>query len=256
MIREILPREYDLVFEFAKKDIARNYFILLGLKSKKPVYNKIYGEYVENQLKSILLQRKSGILQFFASEEFDLNGFINLISRIKYSGLIGPRSYCEKFIGKDLFQSFKEGAYISKLGKDSEIKNSEKEYRTRKISLNDLDQIVELYKSVFSSFAPKEIMEEKLMTQRGRGICIEKNGEIISVAQSDFETKDGAVIVGIATRKDYRGKGLATICLEELSRALLEEGKDLYLQYDNLEAGKIYEKLGFEIIDQVIHLKK
>ena len=38
MIKEIHPKEYDSVYKFAEKDIARNYFILLGLKSKK-----IYG---------------------------------------------------------------------------------------------------------------------------------------------------------------------------------------------------------------------
>lgn len=255
MIKEIQPREYDLVYKFAEKDIARNYFILLGLKGNKQVYDNIYGEYIENQLNAILLKRKSKVLQFFAPNEFDLNGFANLISTLEYTSLIGPRSYCDKFMDKGIFQSAKEGAYISKLGKESAIKPFKAKYKIRHISTDDLDEIVALYKDIFSSFAPKEIMEEKLKTKRGRGICIEEDEKIISVSQTDFETKDGAVIVGIATRKDHQGKGMATECLQELSRTLINEGKDLYIQYDNLEAGKIYEKLGFKILDQVVHLK-
>ncbi len=68
--------------------------------------------------------------------------------------------------------------------------------------------------------------------------------------------RDAAVIVGVATSKDYRCKGLATECLQVLCSRFLKEGKDLYLQYDNLEAGKIYERLGFRNVDQVIHYRK
>lgn len=256
MIREILASEYELVYKFAEKDIARNYFILLGLRSDKQLYDKIYGEYIEGQLKAILLRRNSGTLQFFAPRDYDLDGFVSLISTLEYTGLIGPRSYCDVFLDKGIFQTAKDGAYISKLGKNYHMKPFKNKYKTRKISVEDLDEIVTLYKEVFSSFAPKKIMEEKLKTKRGRGLCIEDKGKIISVSQTDFETKDGAVIVGIGTRKDYRCKGLATECLQELSRSLLDEGKNLYIQYDNLEAGKIYERLGFKILDQIVHLTK
>ena len=60
----------------------------------------------------------------------------------------------------------------------------------------------------------------------------------------------------MATRPDYTGQGLATECLQLLSSRLLEEGKNIYLQYDNLEAGRIYERIGFKPIDQVMHYKK
>lgn len=255
MIREISLNECDVVYKFAEKDIARNYFILLALKSKIPVYEKIYGEYIEEKLKAVLFKRKSGTLQFYAPEKFDRSGFIELISTLEYKGLIGPRSYCDKLFDKSIFSTSTDGAYISKLGKEAEISALQTNYKTREISIEDLDDIVELYGQVFSSFAPKRIMKEKLLTKRGRGLCIEKKNKIISVAQSDFETKDAAIIVGIATKKEYRCKGLATQCLQELCKDLLSEGKDLYLQYDNLEAGRVYEKQGFEVLDQVVHLK-
>lgn len=256
MIVEIDESKYNLVYEFAKKDIARNYFILLGLKSKKTVFDKIYGEYIDGNLNSILLKRRSGTIQFYAEGEFNSDEYIKLISKLDYKGMIGPKSYCDKLFHKDIFTSSKEGAYISKLDKNFKILPIETDFKMRAISVNDLDEIVEIYKEVFTSFAPKSIMEDKLKNKRGRGICIEKNGQILSLAQSDFEVEDGAIIVGIGTRKEYRCKGLATQCLQKLCKDLLEEGKDLYLQYDNLEAGKIYERQGFKVLDQVVHFTK
>ena len=256
MIKEIPSNEYHLVRRFAETDVGRNYFILLGLTGNRQVYDKIYGEYRGGGLRAALFRRKSGVLQFFAPGEFDLDGFVSLISTLEYDMLIGPRSYCDKFLYKGLFTSMEDGAYISKLDNNYTMEPFQNQYKTRNITVKDLDEIVKLYKGVFQSFSSKEIMEEKLNSRRGRGICIEEDGKIISVAQTDFEIKEAAVIVGVATNEDNRGKGLATKCLESLCNSLINEGKNLYLQYDNLEAGKIYERLGFKNIDQVIHYKK
>lgn len=195
-------------------------------------------------------------MQFYAPDEFDIDGFVELISTLKYDALIGPRSYCTAFYDKGLFTSLQDGAYISKLDRDSNMEAPSTNYNMREISTLDLDEIVELYKEAFESFSSKEVMEDKLSTNRGRGVCIVEDGKIIAAAQTDFETEDSAVIVGVATKNDCRHKGLATACTQYLCKALLLEGKDVYLQYDNLDAGRIYERLGFKRMDQVIHLKR
>lgn len=253
MIVEIEKGKYGSIRKLMENDVGRNYFILLGLTSKKEIYDKIYGEYHGEELKAVLFKRKSGTLQFYAPGKFDENAFVELISSLEYKSLIGARSYCDKFLDKGIFSSSEDGAYISKLDRDYKIKPFEIRSKIRDINLDDLDEIVELYKKVFKSFSPKEVMEEKLMSKRGRGICIEKDEKIISLAQTDFETSEAAVIVGVATSPDHKFKGLATECLKLLSSRLLNEEKNIYLQYDNLEAGKIYERIGFKAIDQVMH---
>lgn len=256
MIREILDSEKNMVFEFAKQDVLRNYFILLGLISQKTVYDKIYGEFIDDELKAILLKRKSGTLQFFSPGNFDLYGFKDIILLLNSQVMIGPKSYCSKFFNIGLFSNIKEGAYMAKLEEGHIEKWSNFKYNIRQVKIDDLEKIVELYRSTFPSFAPKEVMEEKLKSKRGRGVLIEKEGEILSVCQSDFETDDSAIIVGVATKEGYRCDGLATACLKAIIKSLSEEGKDLYLQYDNIQAGHIYEKLGFRVIDRIVHLKK
>lgn len=257
MIKEIKSTSFDMLKETVEEsDIARNYFILLGLNSKKKVYDKVYGEYEGKVLKAALFIRKSGLLQLFMPGDFDLEGFTDLINSLDCSKLIGPGQYCHSFFENGTFATAIPGAYIAKLGKCIMPEQIDNRILLRSIGIQDLDEIVKLYDRVFDSFSSKDVMETKLSTGRGRGICIEMGDRIVSVAQSDFETKTGALIVGVATDPGYRNKGLATLCTEYLSGTLQKEGKDIYLQYDNPNAGKIYDRLGFKVIDRVIHYSK
>ena len=255
MIKEIKDMEIPLLMSFLKNDVARNYFILLGLYSKKTIFDKIYGDFNGKDLGAVLFKRKSGTLQFYTGGDFNINGFTKIIKGLDYKGLIGARSYCDDFFDRGLFSTKKEGAYISKLDGNSQIQAVD-ENKLHKLQVEDLDDVLEIYKDVFVGFSPKEIMEEKLRTNRGRGICYKEDGRILSLAQTEFETEDSSLIVGVATHNSHRNKGLATLCMLNLIYQLRRENKDIFLQYDNLEAGRIYERLGFKTIDQVIHYIK
>ena len=257
MIRKLEESEYDRVLNFIKEDNARNYFIRLGFESKKTVYEEIIGEFdKEDNLKAVLLKRKSGNLQFYAKENFNIDGFSEYISKMDFSSLISPSSYCDKFLNKGLFSKVKDGAIIARLSVDNKmmLNNSISEVETLKVL--DLDEVVNLYEQVFTGFTSKSVMKEKLLSNRGRGVCIRKNGKIVSIAQSEFEDLKSAIIVGVATEPELQGLGLGSKCLEVLCNQLLEEGKDLYLQYDNMDAGRIYERIGFKPIDKVKHYIK
>lgn len=255
MIMEVVDHESKELRDFLEEDILRNYFILLGVTSPKPVYKKIYGQWEDGKLIGALFQRNSGNLQFYGQEGFDLQGFGEIINSMDYGEFIGPKSYCNGFLEDGIFSSYREGAYLSKLPKDSTMENIDKE-TIQRLKVEDLDRVVDLYEKVFPSFASKEVMERRLASKRGRGIYLEEDGKIICLAQSEFEVEDGALIVGVATDPKLQNRGLASKLLKVLCQELLDEGKNLYLQYDNLEAGKIYERLGFEIQDQVYHYER
>lgn len=257
MIREITRLEFDKVYDFIKKDSARNYFIRLGFDSNKAVYDKIFVELDERcNLGAVLLKRKSGNLQFYAKNTFDVDTFSQIMRKLDFKSLISPSSYCDEFLGKGIFTDYKNGAIIAKLSLEGTSIEYENHSEVRPLQINDLDKVVDLYKKVFNGFSSKSVMEEKLKLKRGRGICIYRDDELISVAQSEFEMKDSAIIVGVATDPEYQGMGLASKCLNILCSQLVEEGKDLYLQYDNMDAGRIYERIGFKPIDQVKHYIK
>lgn len=252
MIREISHNEIDEMLELLKNDVARNYFILLTLLSKIDSYDNIYGEWNNDELTAILLQRKSKTLQFYTKGLFDIDGFVDIISKLKYKSMISPSSYCDEFLNKGIFSTYVEASYISKLSFKTLYKSNPHPEVT-KLKIEDLGKAVELYAKVFNSHASRDIMERKILSSRGRGFCIKQGEDIISIAQTDFEGNSSALIVGVATDPKFQGKGLATKCLETL---ITELNRDLYLLYNNEEAGKLYEKLGFKVIDQVRHYKR
>lgn len=255
MIRELKENEFHSILNFVEQDIARNYFILLGLKNRKKMFDIIFKECNEKGDNAVLLKRTSGVLQFYAQNEFDVQGFSEIISSIEYDSMISPKSFCDKFIAQGIFKTVKEGAYIAKLDREYILTPFNIHHKIRSITVDDLDKIVDLYKNVFNSFSSKEVMEEKLNSGRGRGVCVEEGEKIICVAQTDFETDREAVIVGVATDKSNQGIGLATECMNVLCSHLLKKGKTIYIQYDSPNAGRIYERLGFKIIDQIYHCK-
>jgi len=256
LIKAVLPEEYSQVYEFIRQDNARNYFMRLGFESGKPVYEKIIGEWdEEGRLKAVLLKRLSGNMQFYSKGDFDTAGFVECISQIAFDALISPSSYCDKLLEHDLFSTVKDGAIIAKLD-CSKVRDFESYPEVKTLRVEDLDEILGLYEKVFTAFSSKKVMEERLRSGRGRGVCIKHEGKIVSVVQSEFEEKGSALIVGVGTAAEFQGKGLATKCLKVLCNELLREGKDLYLQYDNMEAGRIYEKLGFKPIDRVRYYKR
>ncbi len=257
MIRELWKEEYIKAHKFVMNDIPRNYFILLAFENKKPFYHEIVGEWNTNkELKAVLLKRKSGNIQFYAKGDFDINGFSKCISTMDFKALISPRSYCDKFLNKGLFTSVIDGAIIAELTSEKFYTVEQPKYEIDYLNVSDLDEVVRLYEKVFTSFSTKEVMTERLIGGRGRGLCIRSDGEILCVAQSEFETDRAALIVGVATKRGFENRGLATSCVWELCRRLLEENKNVYLQYDNMDAGRIYSKIGFKPVDQIKHYIK
>lgn len=256
MIKEISRSEYNKVYEFIRQDNGRNYFLRLGLENDRPIYENIIGQSGDKgELKAVLLKRLSGNLQFYAKGEFDEEGFAACISEMRFNSLISPRSYCDRFLNKGLFSTVEDGAIIAKLD-SSLIDEYELCAEVQSLKLEDLDEVVHLYEKIFSSFSSKDVMQKRLRSGRGRGVCIRHQGKIVSVVQSEFEELDSALIVGVGTAVDFQGRGLATKCLKVLCKQLAQEGKDLYLQYDNMDAGRIYERLGFKPMDQVRHYKR
>ncbi len=272
------------VINYLYKDPARNYFIILGILDKKPVFKSLYVQYKDDNLTSVLFQRNSGSLQFYAeSEDFDAAEIKRLISTMDYTSLISPYSYSHLIYNKTLFSEFERRAYICRLKtedlsrkclnviKDNyldinnsinilDINNSlnigEKDFVLKPLDISMLDSLDELYKEVFSTYASKSIMKSRLSDKRGRGYVLYHNGRLISAVQSEFENPNLAVIVGVATSKAYQKRGLAGFLLELICSELLSEGKELYLQFDNSDAGRIYYKLGFKEVDRVGHYLK
>jgi len=251
MIQTLSPKEMMRLFPWLLQDAGRNYFILLGLLDREPRFQQVFlqvgssGEPV-----AALFQRISGNIQFYGGGVIDVQGFRQIIREIHASELIGFQSICNVLNVPDLFSEAREGAFLAEWNSCARLEPESKDIVN--LREENLDAVVKLYSSVFSHFSSRSIMSEKLRSGRGRGVFIKKDGLVVAVAQTEMETMDSALIVGVATHPLYREQGLATQCLCALLQSLRHDEKTVVLQYDNPDAGKLYHRLGFEVRDRMI----
>lgn len=252
------------LLDLALTDPARNYFICYTLLGNQPYEASwaIIGNEDDPQSNTpnlAVFLRKSGLIQIAKQPTFDVEHYklslYRLLSEISWRQANVAEAFA-KIIGDMPFQiQVEKGARIAKC--------TAIDYRTTQsngVEIRCLDEsyipaITDLYKTVFESFARPEYMIEKLKSGRGRVIGAFRDGRMVSVAQTDFERADFALIVGVATDPEHQGKGYGRTLMEALCKVLLNEGKMLYLQYDSPVAGSLYESMGFKTVEQIMHIK-
>ncbi len=77
----------------------------------------------------------------------------------------------------------------------------------------------------------------------------DSEGKVVSAAQSSAEAHGAAMLGGVATLPEHRGKGLSTLCVGALCDYLFNIGTQtisLFYLKDNQSAGRVYQKLGFQ----------
>lgn len=98
-------------------------------------------------------------------------------------------------------------------------------------------------------YEPEEL-KNQLLTRLGEGMgrnyILKRDGEIIHHAATYAELDNLAVISGVITREDWRGKGVGTLAVRKLCHDLLQEGKKPCLFYYTKQAEGFYKKIGFE----------
>ena len=234
-----------------KENILENYFNILGLVSGNEVYKDIYVQYSKSkEVKSVIFLRKSGTIKFYAREGFLPEEISNFLKTIEYKSFIGPASYCSLIQNEDILTKSEKLTELCRLKSNINLEVSYNDH-IRKINLEHLDEVIEVYKKSFKSFASKEVLKQRIETKRGRAFGIFDNKKLISVAFTDFETRDEALIVGVATIPEYRNRGYGTELVKFLSSLLQFEKKEVYLEYEDQIAGNIYRKLGFCIVDSI-----
>ncbi|MBR6910322.1 MAG: GNAT family N-acetyltransferase [Candidatus Methanomethylophilaceae archaeon] len=84
------------------------------------------------------------------------------------------------------------------------------------------------------------------LEKKGRSyVLYDPNKEVIAHAGTHGESKKIAIIGGVITKGDHRGKGMATCLVRELCNDLIVEGKNVYLYSFNPVAIGLYKKIGF-----------
>ena len=255
MIRKLIERDRQQLLEFVCKKPAENLFIIgdveaFGFDNE---FQTLWGQFGEaGQLVAVLLKYESNYIPY-AEGDHDLDGFAEIINSDPYmrelSGLKEVVEKLEPLIPKK--KRSEKSFYYAKCQDLLEVRNAEALKRVEKLTLDEIEENVELLKGVPEFKASVITVESKkrmFEKDTGRTYFIRVNGEMATTASSTAENSSSAMIVAVATKEKFKRQGLATDCMVKLCQDLLSEGKELCLFYDNPAAGKIYKRLGFEDI--------
>lgn len=107
-----------------------------------------------------------------------------------------------------------------------------------------------IYKHVYTFDKLSEDLYRRLSEGFGRMFILRENGRIVAANSTNAETKEFAVIGGLITDPDYRGKGYGGQITAYTWNLIREEGKRglAYLLFDNEKTILLHKKLGYSFI--------
>lgn len=252
---------HQTVINALSKDVARNYFLLLGMRNPVKTYEKLW---FENMSGSVLALRRSGNAQLSLQkiQTALVDEIAQQIVDLRYQELITTKLMAASFKDLKILGSGKPRSYIASLSAQDFRPSPNLEAVTpsgsiRLLNEGDLPMLLELNALAFDHSAPEAMLRERIKGIYGRGFGIfSAEGMLIAALQTECETPRDVNLVGVATHPANRRQGLASALTSYVAALLLEEGKNPHLMFDNRDAGRIYETIGFKVFDQTIHFSR
>ncbi|MEH6891934.1 GNAT family N-acetyltransferase [Bacillus sp. JJ864] len=254
MIRKLTKHDHEQVITFLKNEAAFNLFLIGDIEAfgYDQDFQELWGQFtIENELHAVLLRFHDSFIAY-AQNSFQPEVFINQFLNYEHIKLSGKSEIIEQFenitslkLGKKLQTYFCECTTVKQLVKDTSKEG------IKIATLEDVDRIMYL-RTQITEFALADnsgkLLRQAIETNTGRTYYIENNGEILACASTSAENSLSAMVVGVCTHPNHRGKGYASQIVSKMILDFIAEGRTLCLFYSNPDAGRIYKRLGFEDI--------
>ena len=203
----------------------------------------------EDGIRCSALKYYEGLQLFDANGRMDAEQTAELIKSLKSHIVSSTIDVIEKLypLLKDSYEM--EQGYVTEMLSMPACEISEE---VRPAEVEEYDEIARLVCSdegVGGHYVPEELKEQlltRLEEGMGRNYILKHEGEIIHHAATYAELDNLAVISGVITREDWRGKGVGTLAVRKLCHDLLSEGKKPCPFYYTKQAEMFYRKIGFE----------
>ncbi|SCZ81377.1 GNAT family N-acetyltransferase [Acidaminobacter hydrogenoformans] len=279
MIRKLTEADRQTTLDFLLQEPEINLFAIGDIEQYgfETPFQALWGDFEPDtdRLQAVLLRYETNYIPYFKDPRYNPAVFAAIIlSDSDFRILSGRQSLVNttqaaiaraaRELGQPEPTYIEKSTYFCKLDSTSRLapETFTPEGHTpapKRATPDDAPRILHLLRGIDEFSATLTITEarlrENLKTGAARIYFIEDETQnLLTVAQTTAENSLSAMIVGVATHPDHRGRGLMTANLSALCRDLLAEGKILCLFYDNPAAGAIYHRLGFETIDQWLML--
>jgi predicted GNAT family acetyltransferase len=252
MTKQLFKENEKEIMNLVSDESSINLFIIGDIENFgfNTDFQQVWGDYNQDELKGVLLKYYNNVIIYYKDLDFDENNFFEIIQTFEDEKV----NYGGKKEVLDKFRKFFQNSHNTKDSFMCEFSKENLQIESKDIAfkIGDLNSAEKTFKFInaieeFSTFNDFEIYKKRFITSSGRLFYVEnENGEVIHSCESTAECSKGAMIIGVATAKEYRGKGYTTSVLGSLCKELLLEGKKPCLFFDNPKAGSIYLKMGFE----------
>lgn len=252
MILKLNDTHKSMILNYVGKEPSINLFIIGDIEQYgfDKDFQDIWASFDEdNNVNGILLRYMNNFVPYIDNVDTDVEEFKQIIKSYEGEKIIsGKGNIIEKF--KDVLNDYNEKVtYFCELRDDKKLVNYDDSVKIA--TEEDASRMQDLLLTIdeFTIRDSVETTRSRIKDNSKTVYYIEnEEKEMISVSQVTAENSKSAMIIGVATRKEYREQGYMSKCLSKLCKDLLNRGKSLCLFYDNPKAGKVYHKLGFKEI--------
>ena len=246
MILKVDDTYHRKVMNYLKKEPDFNLFIIGDIEryGYDNYFLDIWAGIDKNgRIEGVLLKYFEYLI-FYSQGNFNIDEFSELINGLNYLEISGKLELLKKLQPKlDVYP--KRIVNFCVLDDISKLDDNGINIKPKNLRFGNINKVAKLYESI-DEFENTTVENIKNGLKTGRGYCIEINKKVVAMAKSTLETRTHAMLVGVGTHPDFRNKGLATKCVVKICKEIISENKTPCLFYDNIEAGKIYNKLGFK----------
>ncbi|MBB6282407.1 GNAT family N-acetyltransferase [Geobacillus subterraneus] len=255
MIRRLTAEDDQQLFSFLRQDPSFNLFLIGDIESfgYDADFQDVWGQFDGNgSLLAVLLRYYDSYIPY-APGDFDADGFARLIRETARSlpvELSGKEEIARQFEER-LPLGAKRTLYFCECRTDECARQEMGAFAVKTAGWADVDRIIDLRRRIpeFDTRpTARDMLAKGMETNSARTYYIEQDGKMLAAASTTAENSLSAMIVGVCTDPEHRGKGYASAIVAKLVCDLLAEGKMPCLFYDNPDAGRIYHRLGFHDI--------
>lgn len=254
MLVECKDTDKKVIFDYIGKDYGKCLYIYIDLK-KYGLNNKNFNAWIQydqnSNITAIVTEYFKGIQIYSKEVNLDAKEIADFVLEKDPPVTLGMKEVIDEL------RKYMPG-YEEELGNVGQLKQLKYNPNPNaySASLDELEEIVKIlaedegigkpygFESLYKQY--KERKEEKF----GRNFILrdKEKKDIICHAGTYAELPELAVIGGVITSPNYRGKGFSKETLASICSELLSEGKDIFSFYYIPSATKMHNGVGFEKI--------
>jgi len=264
MIRKLCEDDKKELMTFLNREPEYNLYIIGDVNNFgfDGAYTSVYGEFRDGELFSVLSQNYLHLVYYAKNTDFNTE-WLDVMERFEFYFLSGKADLIRPIqqYFPDMWDDKLDFAKSTSFTEEKGLTYSYVKILTsREEALKVYDMLSKIEELDTVGMKTREEFADYLLRHSGENgttAYIMEDDKVVASASAVFESDLSAMIVGVGTDKEYRGKGYGKKVMHYLMNLYVnEKKKTLCLYYDDPRAEALYQKLGFVYLGDWIMLIK